>query len=235
MEKIWIANKRRSPRIHQLRERRKYEGELVQLDGSPHDWFEGRGDLTPCTLLNAVDDATGKIKHAKFVASENLFTYFGFVREYFNLHGKPQAFYVDKHGVFRANHINGGQSSPTDSHNLTQFSRAMKQLTIEMIYAHSPQAKGRVERSNQTLQDRLVKEMRLQKINTYDAGNQYLSTFISNYNHKFGVTPKETADWHQPSSSTDKLDHILTKQEPRTLSKNLTCQYPHLVYQINPH
>jgi transposase len=228
----WKAKKRRQPRIHQLRARRSCEGELVQLDGSPHDWFEGRGGMLPCTLLNAVDDATSKIEHAKFVVSENLNDYFIFVGEYFHLHGKPLAWYVDKHGVFRTSRTNQGQASLIDSQALTQFSRAMKQLIIEMIYANTPQAKGRVERSNQTLQDRLVKEMRLKKINTMKAGNQFLPLFIADYNRRFGVKPQKSSNLHRSLSQRDELDKILVRQEERTLSKNLTCQYQHITYQI---
>lgn len=231
-EQIWRTKKRKKPRIHQLRERRPCEGELVQLDGSPHDWFEGRGGLLPCTLLNAVDDATSKIKHAKFALSENLNDYFVFVDEYFNLNGKPVAWYLDKHAVFRNTWTHQGQAGIDDSHSPTQFARAMHELGVELIYAHTPQAKGRVERSNRTLQDRLVKEMRLRGITSIKAANDYLPVFIAEYNHKFAVAPKQQTNRHRRLAPYEKLGQILVSKQDRTLSKNLTCQYHNLTYQI---
>ena len=146
-------------------------GELIQIDGSPHDWFEGRADK--CTLLVMVDDATSRLMHMQFVAAETTFNYFEAVRSYISLHGKPRAFYSDKFSVFRVNIPN-----PLSGTGLTQFGRAMKELEIELFCAHSPQAKGRVERANQTLQDRLVKELRLRSISTVEAANAYLPEFI---------------------------------------------------------
>ena len=140
--------------IHQLRERRARLGELVQIDGSPHDWFEGRAPK--CTLLVFVDDATSRLMYLQFVEAETTFNYFAAVRSYLTEFGKPLAFYSDKFGVFRVNIPNALSGT-----GLTQFGRALKELDIELICAHSPQAKGRVERANQTLQDRLTKELRL--------------------------------------------------------------------------
>lgn len=229
---LWQAKKRRQPRIHQLRERRACEGELVQLDGSPHHWFEDRGKLGECTLLNAVDDATGKIEQAQFVTSETVFAYFKFTQEYLVAHGKPLAWYVDKHSVFRINSTKDGQAGLEDSHGLTQFSRAMAALRIGVIFANTPQAKGRVERSNQTLQDRLVKEMRLKRIDSFAAGNAYLPEFIADYNRRFAVKPRSRENVHRPLLPNENLRFILTKQVKRVLSKNLTLQYRNRLYQI---
>ena len=150
---IWEAKKIKRNRIFQMRTRRPREGEMVQVDGSEHAWFEERGPK--CTLLVFIDDATGALKELRFAKSESIFSYFDATRNYIENHGRPLAFYSDKHGVFRVNK-NGALSGT----GITQFGRAMKELDIRMIFANSPQAKGRVERSNRVLQDRLVKELR---------------------------------------------------------------------------
>lgn len=145
-EGLWQPRRARRAVIHQLRERRARLGELVQIDGSPHDWFEGRAPK--CTLLVFVDDATSRLMHLQFVEAETTFNYFAAVRSYITCFGKPLAFYSDKFSVFRVNIPNALSGT-----GLTQFGRGMKELEIELICAHSPQAKGRVERANQTLQD----------------------------------------------------------------------------------
>ena len=224
-EGIWKARRVRKIAIHQMRERRACYGELVQIDGSPHDWFEGRSES--CTLLVFIDDATGKLLQLLFVQSESYFSYCEAARGYFECCGTPVAFYSDKHGVFRVNGANNGSGD-----NLTQFGRAMRELDIEIICANSPQAKGRVERANQTLQDRLVKEMRLRGIACPEAGNAYLPEFMADFNHRFAVEPRSQQDAHRPLTSQDNLDHILTRQVIRILSKNLTIQFDKVVYQI---
>ena len=147
-EDLWKARKLKKVVTHQLRERRACLGELVQIDGSPHDWFEGRA--APCVLLVFIDDATGKLVQLQFVDSESFFSYSQAAADYFRRCGKPVAFYSDKHGVFRVNQRSAGTGDA-----LTQFGRAMHELDIQIICANTPQAKGRVERANQTLQDRL--------------------------------------------------------------------------------
>ena len=228
--RLWKPKRRKYVTVHQMRERRSCEGELVQLDGSPHDWFEGRAPV--CTLLVYIDDATGKLKHLKFVVSESTAAYFMATKEYLTLHGKPLAFYLDKHGVFRVNTAKGGTAAVDDSNGVTQFGRAMQELTIELIFAESAQAKGRVERVNQTLQDRLVKEMRLKGITTLEQGNQYLPEFVRDFNRKFAVIPKEKANLHRLLVSHENLDRILSEQHTRILSKQLTLSYQNRIYQI---
>ena len=231
-EGLWKPKFRRKPRIHQMRQRRAAEGELVQLDGSPHHWFEGRGEIGECTLLVYIDDATGKLKHLQFAESETTLAYFQATREYLEKHGKPLAWYIDRHGVFRVNSRRGGMAEVSDSNGLTQFGRAMKELRIEMIFANTPQAKGRVERVNQTLQDRLVKELRLRGICTIEAAGEYLPEFMEAYNRKFAVKPKNSTNAHRPLTPSDRLDQVFTKQTTRVLSKNLTLQYQNKLYQI---
>jgi hypothetical protein len=225
-EKIWKPKRAKRARIHQMRERRACLGELVQIDGSDHDWFEGRGPK--CTLLVYIDDATGKILELRFVPSESFFSYCEATRHYLERYGKPLAFYSDKHSVFRVN-----QERPLGlSSGLTQFGRAMKELDILIICANTPQAKGRVEKCNQTLQDRLVKELRLRGISNMEDANAYLPEFLEDYNRRFAVEPRSKKDTHRPLLKKDNLDIILTYQETRTISKNLTVQFKNVVYQI---
>jgi len=224
-EGLWKARKAKKVTTHQLRERRACFGELVQIDGSPHDWFEGRAEA--CTLLVFIDDATGRLVELQFVQSESFFTYGQSAQSYFTRTGKPAAFYSDKHSIFRVNLPNAGKGDA-----VTQFGRAMQELDVQIICANTPQAKGRVERVNQTLQDRLVKEMRLLGISSREAGNAYLPTFIQDFNQRFAEAPRSSVDAHRPLTSHENLSHILTWQEPRTLSKNLTLQFDKVVYQI---
>ena len=224
-EGLWKAKAVRRPVIHQLRERRARLGELVQIDGSPHDWFEGRAPK--CTLLVFVDDATSRLMYLQFVEAETTFNYFAGVHSYLSAFGKPLAFYSDKFGVFRVNIANALSGT-----GLTQFGRALKELDIELICAHSPQAKGRVERANQTLQDRLTKELRLRDFSSLAAANTYLPEFIAAYNQRFAVAPRSPESAHRPLAKGEDLERVLTLHERRTLSKNLTLSYHNVIYQI---
>jgi len=220
---LWIANVKRKKRVHPLRQRRSQFGDLEQIDGSEHDWFEGRGSR--CSLLVIVDDATSAISHAKFVKSENLIDYFCFVREYIELNGAPKAFYSDKHSVFRVNR-KGDEGAKT------QFARAMDELGILLIFANSPQAKGRVERRNKDLQDRLVKALRIAQISSIEAANVFLPTFLKEFNLQFAKAPESPINAHKPAPSQQELDRIFCIKTARVLSKNLTLQYRGVLYQI---
>jgi transposase len=224
-EGLWKPRKVKKETAHQLRERRACLGELVQIDGSPHDWFEGRAPS--CVLLVFIDDATGMLLQLLFVENESFFSYCAAAEAYFRRYGKPIAFYSDKHGIFRVNQPSRGQGDA-----LTQFGRAMQELDIQIICANTPQAKGRVERANQTLQDRLVKEMRLRSISSIEQGNAYLPEFLADFNQRFAVEPRSSLNAHRALSARDDLATILTWQEPRTISKNLTVQFEKVVYQI---
>jgi transposase len=225
-EGVWKPKRAKQPSAHQMRERRACFGELVQIDGSDHDWFEGRGPK--CTLLVYIDDASGQIGELWFVPDETFFAYFEASRHYFERYGKPVAFYSDKHGIFR---VNQEQTVGLGS-GLTQFGRAMQELDIQIICANTPQAKGRVERANQTLQDRLVKELRLRDISDIDRANAFLPEFRQDFNHRFSVQPRSTHDAHRPLLTSENLDIILTDQKTGTLSKNLTVQHNKVIYQI---
>jgi len=227
---LWIAKERKIVRLHQLRERRDCLGEMVQADGSPHDWFEGRSPS--CTLLVFIDDATGKLLHLEFVQSESTHAYFAAVGYYLKKHGRPVVFYVDKHGVFRVNTTKGKTADTSDSNGLTQFGRAMTELAIGCIFADSAEAKGRVERVNQTLQDRLVKEMRLRGISTMEQSNSYVEEFMKQFNRKFAVIAKSPVNMHRPLLPTHNLNEILCEKHTRILSKQLSLSFENKIYQI---
>jgi transposase len=224
-EGLWKAKKARKLEVHQMRQRRACFGELVQMDGTDHDWFEGRGER--CTLLVMIDDATGKLGALLFVEEECFFGYCSLLQKYLAAHGRPGGLYTDKHGIFRVNMPNVGSGD-----NLTQFGRAMQSLEIPILCANTPQAKGRVERANKTLQDRLVKEMRLRGINDMQQGNAYLPEFMADFNHRFAVPARSSLDAHRPLEVHQELDQILAWQETRSLTKNLTLQFKKIVYQI---
>jgi hypothetical protein len=225
-EGLWKVRRTKKPSVHQLRERRACFGELVQIDGSEHAWFEERGPV--CTLLVYIDDATGMLLELWFVPEESFFAYSEASRHYFERYGKPVAFYSDKHGVF---HVNMPQTIGSGA-GITQFGRAMEELDIQILCANSPQAKGRVERANQTLQDRLVRELRLQNLSSIEAANAFLTTFREDFNRRFAVLPRSSHDAHRPLLKTDNLDLIFTRQKTACLSKNLTLQFNKVIYQI---
>lgn len=225
-EGLWKPRRVKKAEVHQLRERRACFGELIQIDGSDHPWFEERGER--CTLLVFIDDATGQLGELWFVPEETFFGYCEAARHYFEHYGKPLTFYSDRHGIFRVN-----QPQPLGmTSGLTQFGRAMQELDIQIICAHSPQAKGRVERVIQTLQDRLVKELRLRSISTIEAGNAFLPEFRADFNRRFAVPARSTQDAHRPLLPSNNLDLILTHQQTGVLSNNLTVQYHKVIYQI---
>ena len=222
---LWISRQLRSPKIYQPRNRRECVGELIQIDGSDHAWFEDRGPS--CTLLVYIDDATSRLMHLHFTYAESTFSYFEATRGYIDSHGKPLAFYSDKAAVFRINN-----SKATGGAGHTQFGRAMFELNIEGICANSSQAKGRVERANLTLQDRLVKEMRLLDISTMAAANAYAPVFIADFNARFAKPPRNDFDANRPVREDEDLDLILTIREPRRVTHSLTLRYDRSLYML---
>jgi len=221
---IWQSKAVKRARIHPSRPRRSQRGELIQIDGSPHAWFEERGE--PCTLIVFIDDATSDLVGLHFAPTETTKAYMETLANYLNQFGRPVSLYSDKHSIFRINHANCEGE-------LTQFSRALKTLDIEPIHANTPQAKGRVERANKTLQDRLVKELRLQNISTIEEANQYLPTYMKQYNRKFGIKPRSSTDAHRKVlHSKTEVKQILSIHHQRKLTKNLSCQLNNIEYQI---
>jgi transposase len=223
---LWRPKRRRARRVFQLRERRARFGELIQIDGSPHDWFEGRGPR--CTLIVFIDDATGRLTALLFVPVESAAAYVAALRIHTLGHGLPLALYSDRHGIFR---VNAKDAQSGDGK--TEFGRAVERLKIVLINATTPQAKGRVERANQTLQDRLVKEMRLRDISSIEQANAYLPTFIREWNERFAVAPRDAASAHRPWTETeDALDLALSRRTERQLSKSLTFSYEGTKYCV---
>lgn len=190
----------------------------VHSTGSEHRWFEDRG--APCSLLVFIDDATGKLMQLRFVRSESAFSYFGALALYLKDHGAPIAFYSDKHSVFRV------AKKDAKGGGMTQFGRALSELNIEILCANSSQAKGRVERMNRTLQDRLVKELRLAGICDMEAGNAFLPGFMERYNARFAIIPARSDDLHRPMNlAPDRLQEILCKREQRYVGAQLTFSF----------
>jgi hypothetical protein len=224
---FWKDRKQRMKPVHQPRNRRECVGELIQIDGSQHWWFETRGPQ--CTLLVYIDDATSRLMHLQFVESESTFDYFKATRTYLEQHGKPVAFYSDKHGVFRVN-----RKDAAGGDGMTQFGRALHALNIDIICANSSQAKGRVERANATLQDRLVKEMRLLGISSMEAGNAFLPVFMADYNARFAKPPFGDRDLHRSCADHDDLDDAFAWKEERSVSVNLTLQYDQVMFILEP-
>ena len=222
---LWIPRRLRPPRIQQPRARRACLGELVQIDGCDHRWFEDRAPA--CTALVYVDDATSRLMVVHFTTVESTFAYFEATRRYLEQHGKPLAFYSDKASVFRTNKATGAQG---DGH--TQFGRALYELNIDGICANTPAAKGRVERAHKTLQDRLVKELRLQGIDSAEAANAYMPTFIAEYNARFGKAPRGMHDAHRAVRADENLDLIFAWREQRKVTQNLTLHYDRKMYLL---
>ena len=223
---LWKPKRRRAKRVFQVRERRARFGELIQIDGSPHDWFEGRGPR--CTLIVFIDDATGRLTALRFAPAETTSAYLAALRGHVLEHGLPLAFYSDRHGIFR---VNAKDAKSGDGK--TEFGRVADRLGIEPIHALTPQAKGRVERANQTLQDRLVKEMRLAGISSIEAANAFAPSFMTRWDAKFAVPPRDPVSAHRPWTKTPAaLDDDLARREERVLSKALTFRAGGTMYCV---
>lgn len=213
---LWQVAKGRRQTLHPPRLRRPRRGELIQIDGSPHDWFEGRGPR--CTLIAFIDDSTSQVMAAGFVPVESTQAYLDAVFAYVSAYGCPAALYSDRHGIFR-------KHDPEDD-TPTQFQRALRALGIEGIQAMTPQAKGRVERVFQTLQDRLVKAMRLSGIKDMAEANAFLSDYLPKHNQRFAVAPTNDESAHQPyEGSAIELSRICAIHHTRKLSKDLILSF----------
>lgn len=224
-EGIWIPKKKRNIKIFPRRTRRSQFGELIQIDGSYEYWFENRAEK--CCLLVFVDDATSKIVEMRFCQHETTSDYFISLERYIKRYGKPSTIYSDKHSVFRVN-----REENVKGKRITRFGKALLDLGIELICANTPQAKGRVERKNGTLQDRLIKEMRLAGISSIEEGNIFLLEYMDKHNKQFGKDPLNPKDAHKPLGVAENLRKIFSIQETRRLSKDLSFQYEGIIYQI---
>ena len=224
---LWRDRRQLLKPVHQPRYRRDCVGELVQIDGSEHWWFEDRGPQ--CTLLVFIDDATSRLMHLRFVLTESTFDYLRATRAYLERYGKPVAFYSDKHAISR---VNSKEAQGGDG--MTQFGRALDELTIEIICANAPQSKGRVERCFGTLQDRLGKELRLAGIDTPEAGNAFLPGFLEAHNARFAKTPFSDCNAHRPLTERDNLDDVFAWREELTVTQSLTLQYDQTLFLLEP-
>ena len=222
---LWIPRKLRPPKVQQPRARRSCVGELVQIDGCEHHWFEDRAPM--CTAIVYVDDATSRLAVVLFCGAESTFAYFEATRQYIDHFGKPLAFYSDKASIFR---INAKAAAGGDGH--TQFGRALYELNIDGICANTAAAKGRVERAHKTLQDRLVKELRLQGISTIDVANAFMPEFIQDYNERFARPPRDAHDAHRPLRDDESLNLIFAWRELRKVTHNLTLHYERKLYLL---
>lgn len=231
---IWTTRAARRKAVQQRRNRRECRGELVQLDGSRHDWFEGRGPK--CTLLVYIDDATSELLHLEFVQSESTFALMTGTSRYIERHGRPLALYTDKAGVFRnlartaKPRANARATQKTDSELGTQFTRALDELGVTLLCANTPQAKGRVERANGVLQDRLIKAMRLADVSDMKAANAYAPTYIAAHNAKFARHPVNNKDLHRPLEPRHNIASSMSVKTTRKVSLSLDLRYEgHLV------
>ena len=211
------------------RARKAHVGELVQLDGSHHDWFEGRGPQ--CVLMAYIDDASSRV-FARFYEYEGTVPAMDSFLRYVQRYGIPLAVYADKHTTYQS------PAEPTVEEQLagteaqSQFGRALGELGVELIAAHSPQAKGRVERLFKTLQDRLVKELRMAGIATLAAANRFLEDYLSRYNQRFTIPPAQRTDLHRPCPARSGLDRILCIKTKRVLRRDWTVAHHGHLYQV---
>jgi len=221
---LWQAKKRKA-KHREWRQRKEHFGELVQFDGSHHDWFEGRGEKA--VLLASRDDANNLVS-AGFYQFEGTMPVFDFWLRYIGNNGKPKAIYLDNHGTYKVN-----QKVALDEKTLTQFGRACQELNIELINAKSPQAKGRIENLFGTLQDRLVKELRLKNISTISEANAFLQEkFLPKFNQRFGKQAKKKANFHQPLIVNDDLVKSFSIKSERAINNDFTISFKNCWYQL---
>ena len=227
---LWQVRPDRSRRHRRWRPRKEHAGEMAQMDGSDHDWFEGRGER--CVLMALVDDATGWT-WGRFAPAETTAAAFLALRDYAGQRGLPQSLYVDRDSIYV---VNRAATTPENLQNtgaLTQFARAMRDLDVDLIKAHSPQAKGRVERSHGTHQDRLVKLLRLEGIADIAAANAYLwQTYWPAHNARFALAPLRAADRHRPTPPPADLARVLSVQERRVVANDYCVRWANRFFQL---
>jgi len=231
-EELWKPKAKKEKQTHRSwRERKSAYGEMIQFDGSYEHWLENRGGSGEICLLAAIDDATGKITKARFVKDEGVFPVFDFWKDYLSKQGRPCSIYLDKFSTYKMN-----QKVAVENHDLkTQFERAAHELGIGLIFANSPQAKGRVERLFSTLQDRLIKELRLAKISTVEAANDFLEKiFLPSFNIQFAVEPRSQANLHCQLAVKEQkqLESIFSRQTERVAQNDFTVSFKNQWYQL---
>lgn len=225
---LW--KKRRKGRQHrQWRPRKDRYGEMIQMDGSHHDWFEGRGPS--CVLMGYIDDATGKV-FGRFYEYEGTIPAMDSFRRYIRKHGLPMSLYMDKHTTYKSTRKPTVEEELSSTEPTSEFGRALKELGVNLIHANSPQAKGRVERLFNTLQDRLVKEMRLRGISSIAEANEFLREYLPIYNRRFGKKAAQRENLHRPVPKGLDLDRTLCIKTERTLRNDFTIAHDRKLYQI---
>lgn len=224
--------RRRRSRHRSRRERYPQEGMLLQTDASHHDWLQGRGPRM--VLLAVIDDATSKVPALRFHTSEDAQGYFLLMRDLCRKTGVPQALYSDKHAVFWPSQGESLGEQLAGRRSPTQFGRAMAELGVGLIAAHSPQAKGRVERLWDTLQDRLVSELRLAGVTNLEEANAYLPGFLVRFNRSFAVTAEQPGSAYRPRLGPAALDSILCFKHERVVSNDNTVRVDRVVLQVLP-
>ncbi len=221
--------KRKGRKHRQWRARKHHFGEMVQLDGSHHAWFEDRGN--ECVFMGYIDDATGTV-YGRFYDYEGTMPAMDSFSRYIRLYGIPQSVYLDKHTTYKSSTKPSIQDELEDKRPMSQFERSLAELGVTVIHANSPQAKGRVERLFRTLQDRLVKEMRLARVTSVEQANEFLKTYLPAFNRKFKVKPASDVDVHQAALPKRELEKIFCIREERTLRNDFTIAYNGKLYQI---
>jgi transposase len=222
-EGLWKKQRRRKAH-RQWRERKARFGEMLQMDGSHHDWFEGRGPR--CVLMAYSDDATGSV-YGRFYGYEGTIPAMDSFTRYITKYGIPMSVYLDKHTTYKSW---AGRDEFREAEPVSQFGRALAELGVKMLHAHSPQAKGRIERLFNTFQDRMVKEMRLRGVSTIPEANRFLASYLPVYNRRFSVPPKKKENLHRTVNV--ELDTILCVKTERTLRNDHTIQHNGTLYQI---
>lgn len=230
-EGLWERS-RKNRKHRRWRERKCYFGQMSQVDGSHHDWFEGRGPK--CVLMLYIDDATNTV-FARFYEYEGTIPAMDSFKRYIKKYGLPQSIYVDKHSTYKSCAKPSIEDELNNRKPLSQFERALEELGVKVIHAHSPQAKGRVERSFKTFQDRLVKEMRLKKISSIEEANEFLKYYLPIFNQRFSVEAAKKADLHRPLPKNINLNTILCIKTKRALRNDFTIAHHKILYQIEEH
>jgi len=227
-EGLWIKNRRRK-KHRRWRERRHFFGKMIQIDGSHHDWFEGRGPK--CVLMGYIDDATNNV-YARFFKYEGTFPFMDSFKRYIKKYGIPHSVYLDMHSTYKSPKKPTIEDELEQREPLSEAGRALKELEVEVIHARSPQAKGRVERLFRTFQDRLIKEMRLKSIKTIEEANKFLEYYLSIFNRRFSIEALEKDDLHRPLGKDVDLEAILCKREDHPLRNDFTVMHNKRLYQV---
>ena len=233
--RLWLLgagisyNKRKVRPHRQWRQRKACFGQMIQLDGSHHDWFEGRGQK--CVFMGYIDDATGR-PFGRFYAYEGTLPAMDSLKNYIKKYGIPVSIYLDRHTTYKSNKKQTIEDELNDMEPLSQFARAAKELSVNLIYANSPQAKGRIERLFHTFQDRLIKEMRLENIKTIEEANRFLARYLPAYGKRFSVRPANNVDLHRTIPDGVNLNKILCIKTIRALRNDFTIAHNGKLYQV---